>query len=67
MARVHVDYTVKSGPERLQALLPAEEVAKLQKTPFAIIQVDTLCMTTLRAKKAYVCPPERTDWDLTAN
>ena len=39
VARVHVDYTVKSGPERLQALLSAEEVAELQKTPFAIIQV----------------------------
>ena len=39
VARVHVDYTVKSGPERLQALLPVEEVAQLQKTPFAIIQV----------------------------
>ena len=37
--RAHVDYTVKSGPERLHALLPAEEASKLQKTPFAVIQV----------------------------
>ena len=29
---------LQSGPESLQALLPAEEVAELQKMPFAIIQ-----------------------------
>ncbi|KAK9807623.1 hypothetical protein WJX72_004557 [[Myrmecia] bisecta] len=38
VARVHVDYTVKSGPERLQALLP-DEADQLTKTPFAVIQV----------------------------
>ena len=38
VSRVHVDYTVKSGPERLQAVLP-DEADKLMKTPFAVIQV----------------------------
>lgn len=38
--RVHVDYTLKSGVERLQALLP-DEAEKLQRTPFAVIQVSS--------------------------
>ena len=38
VSRVHVDYTVKSGPERLQAVLPGE-AEQLMKTPFAVIQV----------------------------
>ena len=38
VSRVHVDYTVKSGPERLQAVLP-NEAEQLMKTPFAVIQV----------------------------
>lgn len=38
VSRVHVDYTVKSGPERLQAVLP-DEAERLMKTPFAVIQV----------------------------
>ena len=38
VSRVHVDYTVKSGPERLQAVLP-DEAEELMKTPFAVIQV----------------------------
>ena len=41
VSRVHVDYTVKSGPERLQAVLP-DEAERLMKTPFAVIQVTTL-------------------------
>ncbi len=41
VSRVHVDYTVKSGPERLQAVLP-NEAEKLMKTPFAVIQVSML-------------------------
>ena len=36
---VHVDYTTKSGFERLDALLPREEAERLKKTPFAAIQV----------------------------
>ena len=40
VSRVHVDYTVKSGPERLQAVLP-DEAERLMKTPFAVIQVTT--------------------------
>ncbi len=36
---VHVDYTTKSGAERLDALLPKEEAERLKKTPFAAIQV----------------------------
>ena len=36
--RVHVDFTLKSGPARLQAVLP-EDAAALSKTPFAVIQV----------------------------
>ena len=38
VSRVHVDYTVKSGPERLQAVLP-DEAERLMKTPFAVLQV----------------------------
>ena len=40
VSRVHVDYTTKSGPIRLQAALP-EEAEQLMKTPFAVIQVST--------------------------
>ena len=36
---VHVDYTTKSGYERLEALVPEEEAERLRKTPFAAIQV----------------------------
>ena len=36
---VHVDYTTKSGYERLEALVPKEEAERLRKTPFAAIQV----------------------------
>ena len=39
MPLVHVDYTTKSGAERLDALLPKEEAERLKKTPFAAIQV----------------------------
>ncbi len=39
---MHVDYTVKSGPERLQAVLP-DEAERLMKTPFAVIQVSLSC------------------------
>ena len=35
--RVHVDYTLQSGPERLTAVLP-DEADRLSKTPFAVIQ-----------------------------
>ena len=38
VSRVHVDYTTRSGVERLHTLLP-DEAEKLQKTPFAVIQV----------------------------
>jgi hypothetical protein len=36
---VHVDYTTKSGFERLDALVPKDEAERLKKTPFAAIQV----------------------------
>lgn len=36
--RAHVDYTLTSGPGRLKELLP-EEAETLQKTPYAVIQV----------------------------
>lgn len=36
--RAHVDYTLTSGPSRLKELLP-EEAESLQKTPYAVIQV----------------------------
>ncbi len=35
---VHVDYTAKGGPLRLESLLP-EEADRLKQTPFAVIQV----------------------------
>ena len=38
VSRVHVDYTVKSGPARLHAALP-DEAQELSRTPFAVIQV----------------------------
>ena len=38
VVRAHVDYTLRSGQERLKALLP-DEWEKLQKTPYGIIQV----------------------------
>lgn len=36
--RTHVDYTEKSGVERLNALLP-DEADELRQTPFAVVQV----------------------------
>ena len=39
MPMVHVDYTTKSGAERLDALVPKEEAERLKRTPFAAIQV----------------------------
>ncbi|KAK9842655.1 hypothetical protein WJX74_000199 [Apatococcus lobatus] len=36
-SHAHVDYTIKSGIERLKAVLP-EEAEKLSQTPFAVIQ-----------------------------
>ena len=36
--RTHVDYSLNSGPGRLEELLP-EEAENLQKTPYAVIQV----------------------------
>ena len=41
VVRAHVDYTIKSGRERLHALLP-DEAEKLQQTPYAVIQVRAL-------------------------
>ena len=46
VSKVHVDYTVKSGVERLHRVLP-EEAEKLQKTPFAVIQVHLYQMVLL--------------------
>ncbi|KAK9859835.1 hypothetical protein WJX84_000544 [Apatococcus fuscideae] len=37
VVRAHVDYTEKSGANRLKELLP-EEAERLQKTPYAVIQ-----------------------------
>lgn len=42
VVRAHVDYTLKSGKERLHVLLP-DEAEKLQKTPYAVIQVPIFC------------------------
>lgn len=39
--RVHVDYTVRSGPGRLHQLLP-DEADTLKRTPFAVIQVGAM-------------------------
>ena len=39
---VHVDYSTKSGYERLEALVPKEEAERLRKTPFAAIQVSAI-------------------------
>ena len=44
---VHVDYSTKSGYERLEALVPKEEAERLRKTPFAAIQVSTMKLFTL--------------------
>ena len=41
VSRVHVDYTVNSGPARLHAALP-HEADSLSQTPFAVIQVSML-------------------------
>lgn len=46
VSRVHVDYTVKSGPERLQAVLP-NEAERLMKTPFAVIQARCVAQLNL--------------------
>ena len=40
---IHVDYTTRSGAERLDALVPKEEAQRLKKTPFAAIQVTHAC------------------------
>ena len=40
---IHVDYTTRSGAERLDALVPKEEAQRLKKTPFAAIQVTRAC------------------------
>ena len=45
VSRVHVDYTTKSGPIRLQAALP-DEAERLMKTPFAVIQVKSGLVTS---------------------
>ncbi len=45
VVRAHVDYTLNSGRERLKVLLP-DEWEKLQKTPYAVIQVHTSCTDT---------------------
>lgn len=37
--RAHVDYTLDSGPNRLKAFVSLEEAERLQKTPYAIVQV----------------------------
>ena len=37
VSRVHVDFTVQSGPVRLKSVLP-EEAERLLKTPFAVVQ-----------------------------
>ena len=60
VSRVHVDYTVKSGPERLQAVLPGE-ADKLMKTPFAVIQVSAqqLRSPALVEKQFVSCIPEQ--------
>lgn len=50
VARVHVDYTTRSGVERLHMLLP-DEAEKLQQTPFAVIQV---CQGSI---SCYLVPP----------
>jgi len=39
-SRVHVDYTVKSGPQRVKDLLGAEEAARLQAAGARIVQVN---------------------------
>ena len=42
MPVVHVDYTTKSGYERLEALVSNQEAERLRKTPFAAVQVRLL-------------------------
>ena len=58
VSRVHVDYTVRSGPARLHAVLP-DEAEKLSKTPFAIIQVSMKLLimqcTVCSRKHAAIC------------
>lgn len=49
MPSVHVDYTTKSGAERLDALLPEEEAQRLKQTPFAVIQVSLLATSSTSA------------------
>lgn len=44
---VHVDYSTKSGYERLEALVPTEEAERLRRTPFAQILVSAVQLFTL--------------------
>ena len=40
---VHVDYTAKGGPLRLESLFP-EKAEELKQTPFAVVQVAFSCL-----------------------
>ena len=51
---VHVDYTTKSGAERLDALVPKEDAERLKKTPFAAIQVKS-CLICMLHLEEYHC------------
>ena len=62
VSRVHVDYTVKSGPERLQAVLP-DEAHKLMKTPFAVIQVSRATLAGCQLQSHIVSKSSMTDED----
>ena len=44
---VHVDDTIKSGYENLEALVPKEEAERLRTTPFAKILVSAVQLFTL--------------------
>ena len=46
--RAHVDYTLHSCPNRLKAFVSAEEAERLQKTPYAIVQVSNATMSVLQ-------------------
>ena len=51
---VHVDYTTKGGPNRLQHVLP-EEAEKLSRTPYAIVQVCNLSLRALTTPSPPIC------------
>ena len=53
MSKVHVDYDLRSGIERLHVLLP-DEADKLQRTPFAVVQVSHPTAATLRLHRVPV-------------